>query len=228
MKNTIKIMFIALIGFSLVFSSCKKDKDDAPQLSQEIKNIVPDSTLNKIVALGMPVNKGTNPPNLVNIYKMSPLALTATSITNDYAIGSVFSNYKFRFYEQDNEKLTIKLQDAVGNQTGTGSGGFISGDGNDFSVFMKVHTIQDSISQCDLLSIISGTITAEGIKNCYYSLFMLDDYGDPKNVFIENESGRVLNDSDGMKPIVGSLQEKSAAVLQRISPISGVQSKKTE
>lgn len=229
MKNTIKIMFITVIGFSAVFTSCKKDKEEDPQLSQEIKNIVPDSTLTKIIALGMPVNKGSNPPSLVNIFKMSPLTLTATNIANDFAEGHVFADYKFRFYEQDNKKLTIKIDDKSGTQIGTGSGGFISGEGNDFSVFMKIHSISaDSTSKADLLNIISGTITSDGIKNCYLSLFMLDDYGDPQGIYMENESGRVFNDSDGMSPIVGSLQEKSAAVFPMISVSSGFIQKKTE
>jgi len=227
MTKTIKILFIALFGFSVVFTSCKKDEEAAPQLSQDIKNIVPDSTLNKIISLGMPVNKGTNPPDLINIFKVIPFTLKSTNVDNDFAIGYVFSDYKFRLYDQDNEKLTIKLDYINGPESGTGYGGFISGDGNNFSVFVKVHALNGN-NEADIIQIISGTITTEGIKDFYLSNFMINDYGDPNSVWIEEETGRVFYDSDGISPIAGSLQEKSAAVLPGIQASSGGQSKKTE
>lgn len=201
MKNSLIALCIVFASFACILSSC----DETLVLSKEIKNIVPDSTLTKITDLGMPINKGKKPTNLENYYKVSPLTLKATSVPNDYSPGATFADYKFRLYDQDNENLTIKLDYASGSETGTGLGGFISGDGKDFSVFVKVHSFSSN-QPAEVLHIISGTLTDEGIENFYFSNFMLDDYGDPLNVWMDLECGRVFYDSDGFSPIVENLQ----------------------
>lgn len=206
MKKPVIQLSLVFLSCLFVFFSCQKEQ---LELSKEIQNIVPDETLNVITSLGMPINKGTKPTNLENYYKVSPLTLKATNIPSDFAIGYVFSDYKFRLYDQDNSSLSIKFDYVAGSETGTGLGGFISGSGSDFSVFVKVHTIRSG-STAEVLHIISGTITAEGIKDFYFSNFMLEDYGDPQNFFIEKEQGRVFYDSDGVSPIVTNLQAKSS------------------
>ena len=204
MRKSFLALCVICSTLSFIFFSC----DEKLELSKEIKNIVPDSTLTKITDLGMPVNKGKKPTNLESIYKVYPLTLKASNIPNDYSTGYVFADYKFRLYDQDNENLTIKLDYVSGSETGTGLGGFISGDGNDFSVFVNVHSVSQG-QQADVLHIISGTITEDGIKDFYFSNFMLNDYGDPSDVWMENEQGRVFYDSDGISPIVENLQAKA-------------------
>lgn len=208
MKKILIAACIALSGYVCLFSSCE---EETPGLSKEIQNIVPDSTLNKIISLGMPINKGTKPTTLTNIYKASPYVLKATNVPNDWTIGKVFSDYKVRLYDQDNDKLTIKLDYVNGPETGTGIGGFISGTDNNFSVFVKVRAM-NSNTPADIIQIISGTITADGIKDFYFANFMLDDFGDPKNVWMDKERGRVIYDSDGISPVVSSLQSKSLLI----------------
>lgn len=186
-----------------MISSC----DPKLELSKEIKNIVPDETLKQITDLGMPINKGSKPANLENIYKVSPFILKASNIPDD-KIGSTFADYKFHLYSQNNDKLSISMDYYSGGEEGSGLGGFISGDGNDFSVFVKVHSSYQG-GQADFIHIISGTITDQGIKNLYFANFMLDNYGNQGKVWIENNQGRVIYDSDGLSPIVESLQAKT-------------------
>ncbi len=205
MKKMLFTGCIAIAAFSLFFASCKKD--EKPTLSKEIQNIVPDSTLNKIIALGMPINKGTKPALLTNIYIAAPFILKASTVPNDYTIGSKFADYRVKLYDQDNDKLTIKLDYAAGAETGKGIGGFISGNGNDFSLFVKVHTFNSGDS-AEVLQIISGTITSKGIKDFHFANFMLDDYGDPHGRWMGNEQGRVIYDSDGVSTIISSLKSK--------------------
>jgi len=209
MKRDSVLLLAFMAIFCLMALSCTKDLLNSDNkngdLSQDIKNIVPDTTLQKITKLGMPINKGTNPPNLVNIYKVSPLILKNTNIPNDYAIGYKFSDYKFKLYEQDNSKLTIKFDYVSGSETGTGLGAYIAGNGNQFTVFIKVHSLNNN-SPAEVLHIISGTITSAGITNFYFSNFMLEDYGDPQNLWMAEGQGRVFYDSDNSSPIVTSLQ----------------------
>ncbi len=225
MRTILIAPLIVIAAFSLLFSSCKKD--EPLNLSDDIKNIVPDSTLNKIIALGMPINKGKNPPVLTNIYKATPLTLKASNVPNDYANGHVFADYKFQLYDQDNSKLTIKFDYLQGLSRGTGVGGFLSGNGNDFSLFIIARDYDSSGDSAEIISIISGTISTEGINGLNEAVFMLDNHGNPHNTYIKNETGRIFYDSDAVSPVVSSLQGKSAPV-EQVELISSSMRRKTE
>jgi hypothetical protein len=198
-----KVLFGLMVIVPMIFMvmvSCKKDKTSPKKLSEEIQNIVPDTILDKITTLGMKINKGLEPPDIGNSYLASPFELTATNIPDDYSIGHNFSDYYFRLYDQDNEDLTIRLDYSNGGETGTGLGGFISGDGNKFSVFVVVNSEYNGYP-AELIHIITGTITDEGIENLYFANFMLDNFDNEGGYWIENGEGRVIIDSDSMSPI---------------------------
>jgi hypothetical protein len=191
-------MMIASL-FVLGISSCGKDEEPT-ELSKDIQNIVPDSTLQNIVDMGMVINKGVDPPDIANEYLASPYELKATTVSNDWSIGTIFADYYFRLYDQDNDKLTIKLDYYNGGENGTGLGGFISGSGNKFSIFVVVNSEYNGY-EAKLIHIISGKITDDGIEDFYFTNYMLDNYGNLGEVWIENGEGRVFVDSDGLSPI---------------------------
>lgn len=203
MKKILTGLMLLLPLMLMVITSCEKDKDKPKkptELSDEIKNIVPDSTLTKITTLGMKINKGLEPPNMENTYLASPFELKATNVVDDYSIGYIFADYYFRLYDQDNENLTIKLDYYNGGETGTGLGGFISGDGKNFSVFIEMNSEYSGYA-AKMVHIISGTLTDEGISGLYFANYMLDNYGNLGGYWIENDEGRVLIDSDAMSPV---------------------------
>ncbi len=207
MKKSIFVSILLLPAVLCLFYSCSPASSDNG-LSADIKNIVDDATLKTITDLGMPINKGSNPTSLVNFYKASPLTLKATNVLNDYALGHVFSDYKFHFYAQDNAKLTIKFDYVAGAESGTGLGAFISGEGNNFSVFVQVHSSSGG-KPAEVIHIISGTITSTGISNFYFANFMLNNYGDTSGTWMANGHGRIFYDGDGVTPVVANLQAKS-------------------
>ena len=47
----------------------------------------------------------------------------------------------------------------------------------------------------------SGKVTEGGIMDYEFINLMLDDNGDPQDVWIENNTGRLLIDSDGFSPL---------------------------
>jgi hypothetical protein len=126
-------------------------------------------------------------------------------MTGDYIIGSIFADYNFRLYDQDNINLTIKLDYVNGNETGTGLGGFTAGNGDNFSIFVKVRSTCFN-SQADILQIISGTVSLEGIHNFCFANYMLNNYGNPLGLWMDNGEGRVFFDADTESPVVTSLQ----------------------
>jgi hypothetical protein len=200
------MLWLLFLGLAFQFQSCKKDEEevDPDGLIQAINNIVPDTTLNKMIELGMPINRGTNPPALDRIYKVSPFTLVKSNIPNDLA-GHIFANYKVKFYDYDKNTFSVKIDDKHSTSTGTGIGSFVSGDGDKFTIFAKTYNTFSNGSKSDVLVVMSGTKTAIGINNFYYVLYMLNDYGNPNKDLLEKGQMRLIKDGDGTSPEVSSL-----------------------
>jgi hypothetical protein len=116
--------------------------------------------------------------------------LKGTNIANDYAIGHKFATAYITFSEQNNGNLTLKADETQLAAVATGTGAFIVGEGARFSVFIyftKYHSDINTTSK--EVEVYSGTVSPDGIIDCTYSLFMLDDGGDPRNKLIENGEG---------------------------------------
>jgi hypothetical protein len=200
MKKVLFGLMMILTVLSLGLVSCAKDeKVKEDELSEDILNFVPDETLQQIMDMGMVINKGVDPPDMEGEYLASPYEMIATTVADDYSLGTIFADYYFRLYDQDNDNLTIKLDYYNGGEQGSGLGGFISGNGNEFSVFIEVNS-EYSGYEATLLHLISGTMTDDGIKDFYFTNYMLDNNGNEGGVWIENDEGRVLIDSDGDTP----------------------------
>jgi len=204
-----KFVVILIIIAPLLFLSCEKkvnSKVESNGLTPEINQLIPSSILTKIKKLGMPINTGENPPNIENHYLASPFILNASNISEDTP-GDVFSDFELNFYEQDNDKMTIKIDMEDGFESGSGLGGFIVGEDNNFTVVCEVD-IYDS--DHDLYAktavIISGKYKSTGIVNISIAVVMLDNHGNPKGNFIENGSVRIFNDSDGFSEAISSLR----------------------
>jgi hypothetical protein len=199
-----KILELSLaLGLMLTMTYCSEDYGDygesSRDLSQDIKNIVSDDILNTIEKLGMTIYEGKNPPDITGIFLEEPHTLKASNQEND-EIGHVYNAWKFKLFNQNNQNLTISLEYKSGDTTGSSTTSFISGSGDNFSVFLKVISNKDGYT-ADMVRIISGKISDSGIVNCHIALFMVDDKGDPSDSFISNGTGRILYDSDGLAEV---------------------------
>jgi len=222
MKKLYAIFFL----LSFVFTSCNLFELNKPViqtngLTQDINSLVPQSILDQMTSLGMVINTGNTPPNLGigstgTFFKATPFVLKNTNITNDYAIGYTFADFYVKYYDQDNSTLKLKVDYKNGPETGTGLGGLLVGKNNTFTVFAKI-SATNSGTNADIIQVVSGTLTSSGIKDLYFANFMLNDYGDPKNVWMANGQGRVLYDSDGNSPIVSSFSDVQ---VQKVSGLS--------
>jgi hypothetical protein len=197
MKKVLFGWMMILSVLMLGLTSCKKDdkaKDD--ELSKDIQNFVSEETLQQLTDLDMEINKGMTPPDMEGTYVATPFEMIATSIEDDYyPVGSIFSDYYFRLYDQNNDDMTIKIDYENGGETGSGMGGFISGSGDKFSVFIEVDCDYEG-SKATVLQVISGTITDDGIKGFHFANWMLDNNGNESGYYIDEETGRVFIDSD--------------------------------
>ena len=185
---------------------------DDSGLTVEIKDILPEEILEVIDDMDIIMYGGNNPPNVEGTYLISPLALLKSNISTD-VIGRLFADIIIQFYDQDPVNLSIKTRDQHAETTGSGSGSFIVGDGNYFTIVGEDFRMDaDGDPYCKLAFVISAELSDEGLKNCEYTIVMVDDFGDPDNQLIDIGQLRQVVDQDGLSERVSDLS-KSRLVL---------------
>ena len=216
---------VMVIAISLVATSCKKDKDDDKQtggdvvvddngLTPDINNLISPEILAEIEGMGMPIYTGGNPPkDITGVYVSSPDICVATNVPNDYfGPGHQFADFYFNLSEQNNSQLTIVVATAQAAHTGDGTGAYIVGEGDKFTIFcpLNSHTAAYDHDYKNVV-IFSGIFTADGIQDFYHSTFMLEGGGFEWGL-IEDGQGRVIYDSDGMSEHATWPSKKSAPI----------------
>ncbi|MGB5926946.1 MAG: hypothetical protein WBH03_02170, partial [Cyclobacteriaceae bacterium] len=193
MKNTLALFLGSFL--LLFFSACGDDEEISPQvdangLTREITDLVPQYILDEMEALGMPINGGESPPNVEGTYYANPFVLLNSNRSND-VVGQNFAPYTVTFSNQNNNKLTVKVDYVNGPESGNGIGSFIVGTSTQFSVFVEVNSQHSRGSSAKFTQVISGEMTDQGIENLHVANFMIDNYGNPDGVWIEDGEGRV-------------------------------------
>lgn len=224
-RITFNLVALAFI-FSLLVAGCKKDdkkEDDKVQengLTEDINKLIPDSIFRAMVDLGMPIHRGGTPPMLAGSFIATPFILKATNVPNDYTIGYQFGDFNVKFYEQDNEKLTVKLDYSSAGETGSGVGGLIVGSNNKFSIFAEVSTTRLGYT-ASTVWLISGEKKDDGIHDFHAALFMINNNGNSV-AFIKNGQGRVFYDADSISQKVAKSWQTDPEILQSIDPSSSI------
>lgn len=207
MKNLIICRFLmAALAITFLFS-CKKDQEpqskvDANGLTKDINDLVPDSILTIMQSLGLPIHGGETPPDIENTFFVTPFILKNSNIPDDFP-GMSFADMSITFSEQDNDALRVKVDYINGPESGNGIGSFIVGQENKFSVFTQID-VMISGYPAKAVYVYSGEIGDCGIENFYVSNFMIDNFGNPGFVFIQNGEGRVIYDQDGFSEITST------------------------
>ncbi len=147
--------------------------------------------------LGMPINTGNAPPNIENSYLLAPNILVGSDISSD-VVGKSFPDARVKFYNQDNTNQTLEVKYDDGDYIVDGLGSFIAGSNNSFTVFAEsIATDIDLNVSAKTVLVYSGTLTNGGVNDLHIAVFMVDNYGNPKENWLPNGSGRVIKDSDG-------------------------------
>lgn len=197
MKN----LDIITSSFVILFLLNSCDKEESPSFDGSIASIEKFYTpelVGALLDLGFQINEGSNPPNINGDYLISPMELFSTTVPSD-RIGRIFDDYLTRFSNQNNSNLTIDMYGYGGGEVDDGSGSFISGDNNQFSVFLKITSQIGNYPSTSAFSF-SGEFTDEGIYNIQFAVLMLDNKGNIEEVYIENNTGRVFIDNNGVSP----------------------------
>ncbi len=199
--KTIHISALASLFLSsvLFLNSCKKNDDVDPTkgLSAKIQTIVSQQDIDGLRSRGMIVNEGSQPPNIEGIFISSPHTLVSPYGTADsYKPGDTFSNLIIRFSEQSGSDQSAKVEIKTSGSTATGTGGFLSGNGNKFTFFAELDFVSGSVTGKQV-RMFSGEITANGIKDFYTTIYFKSK-NDPNNTQLPVGASRIIKDSDGL------------------------------
>jgi len=210
MNNILRQIIIGLAVLAL--TACGGSGGDGAKieengLTKDINHLVPKEILEKMISLGMPINKGGTPPKMEGIYQIKPFILQASNVPGD-AAGDRFTYQHVEFYKQNNKKLTIKINfQSSGDESGHGIGSFIVGTDNKFTIFSRIDGILEG-EKFVSVDVYSGIITDSGIADYHMGTFMIDDKGDPKNIMLNNGQGRIAYDADGISEKIDNLNFK--------------------
>ena len=179
--------FCVAIGTLLAISCSKSENSVEKQVKTsgfnipaEAKAIIPEEFIGKMAANGMTINEGTTPPKIHGIFATGILKMIYTSLNYDtFPIGKEIESYRFKFYEQRGTKIKTDYinEDILANDQATGRGTIISGNGNKFTAYLDMDITDIEIKTRDV-SVLSGEITPEGIKNFQYAFLKMEKTGD--------------------------------------------------
>jgi len=186
-----------LFGFlllSFLLASCCKDYADLIPG----QDFIPSDVLKAIEDNGQIIYNGYTPPKIEGKYLISPLVLVSSNFDELALPGYLLPDYIVEFYDFDPNNLTIRVNTEHAGNKGIGFGGFVSGQSNDFTVYVKVESTDSYGHKVLITEVYSGTLEAGNIRNLQLSAFMVDDRGDPNGEYIENGQGRLAKDNDGI------------------------------
>ncbi|MER3374842.1 MAG: hypothetical protein RIM83_09440 [Allomuricauda sp.] len=195
----------SILAVYLIWGCSQDDSSSVPEVSpqgtvQELRSYYSDSFVDAMLALGFNLSLGNTPPNIEGEFEVSPFILQKSSVVKDSnLIGNQYSTYTLEFSNQDNDLLTVDLKGSQGSLMDVGDGSFVVGSNNAFAVYTKTTTTDnDGTYPRETAIAISGTLTPNGIENLQFYGAMLDDNGDPDDRLIENNTGRLFIDGDGL------------------------------
>lgn len=170
---------------------------------EDIESVVTPEILDSLEKY-MPIYRGDTPPIVEGAYLMEPCEAVYCQDygVGGYAPGTICTSTQIRFFNQDNETLTLDFEgkniDGTSHEVGTGS--FISGSGNNFTVYFDTEGESSGI-YTRMAEVYSGTLTAEGISDLYFAFVMVEKGEDPENILMDEGVFRLFKDGDGMASV---------------------------
>lgn len=217
-----KMLLLSIIFLPFLITSCgllgSDDDDDTVELvdglSPEIWELVDEELISVLEdSLDVQIHRGDNPPDIQNALSgsaqkaintegvtviMRPFIMVESLVPNDRCAedNCYWYDLYINFNDQDFETNEVKIRMRHVEQPEiNGTNGFISGSGENFSIF--VEQVQDFDGRIvKMVSLFSGTITSEGIENPQLAGVMVDN-ADVEGR-IPDGTGRSYKDGDDL------------------------------
>ncbi len=204
MKTRFGISYILCLVTMVMSVSCLRDGEDTIVLENTpapIEDIIPPVILDEMEEYIL-IHRGENPPKVEGVYLVEPEAVYCSDNGFEPGYDNIFRHLS-RFFNQNDRTLTLDYEEK--NEQGShseGIGSFISGSGNNFTVYFDTEGITNDegveIWRKTAL-VISGTLTSAGIQDLQYSFVMVEKK-DPDGHLMDEGEFRVFKDKDGVSP----------------------------
>ena len=171
----------------------------------DIFSVIPDSTMQAFGDTFGNVPQGYVPVNIEGDYVIAPKQRVASNVAGwPLNPSDPEPNVGLRFSEQQNGVVRVELTEALEQMTDTA---FVMGSGNDFTVYFienkayEVPFVQTSF-HVDMKRgiVIKGSMTAEGIRNLYFAVVVMEVSDDSNGLIPQYEPGSyfIYKDGNGM------------------------------
>jgi hypothetical protein len=206
MKNFINILSTAIFTI-LILQACKKSSgSNGNNLPDPVNAIISQDIIDSLQKWGMKINPGKTPPSLNGVYLAHPYVCSFDN-SRFQAAGLTFSDYKYKFFNQDNSSFTIRV-DYKNAEASTDSGSdvtatYIAGNGTAFTIFAQVTGIETGINYT-ALALYSGEIQNGSLNNFQTAYYLKSKDADPLGELINPGDCRILYDSDNVSESVAT------------------------
>ena len=148
----------------------------------------------------MPIYEGVTPPDITGKYLAEPFRLVYTS-DGQFSPGDVFAPDYFSFQNQTASGMAM-YSESQASGVAVAPEVYVVGNANNFSAYFIAEQTRyddygDVTSTSKMSTIISGTVTEEGIENFRYAFVMLEK-DDPYDELMDVNEYRVFEDGDGL------------------------------
>ena len=203
-------LLLALLALPVfLFTSCLKEGEDTIVLPLPYGKIpydvIPEHIQDSLTAHGFVIYEGVTPPHIEGKYVASPMDMQYASDNyfnpNFRYLYMAFSGQhrrgKINYSQVQHDTIFLNEQqflDAVGDA----SRAHVIGEGDNFTMYcIQRITPPDSSWSCETASVVSGTSTKAGIKNCQYAQYLIKAEGDLERI-PEIGTYRIWNDGDNL------------------------------
>jgi len=219
-----KPIIVLSIAFIVCLSACKKDKKDAglgSNYPKELNAIITPDMLSSLKAKGAVVYDGLTPPTINGIFLFEPsLCIYDNSGAN--LKGAIFDSYEMKFSNQNTGANTIGyeyLDVEAGVDAGADANAtFISGSGNNFTVFAQAKGVASGIDVTKL-EVISGTKSGTSLTNVQYSTYLVSKGSDPTPLLAPVGTTRIFKDEDLSSDPLTDFRVSTPSILFKKAPV---------
>ena len=212
-KSTMHKLNVILLCLCIlpVLPSCLEEDDETLVLPKGIKmipigDVIPEDILVQLKNQ-MTIHSGTTPPDIAGTYLVNPAELVFSSDGN-LDPGHIFVDVYFRLSNQNDKTNILTYEGKQMNSekkvidTATSDEVSVVGSGDNFTAYFietgNAETVNNENTDYRSATVISGTKTTSGIKNCSYAFVMLEKDADPDNILIKVGTYRIIKDGNSL------------------------------
>jgi hypothetical protein len=178
-------------------------------LPVQISSYFSKENIDTLKKLGLTFNTGRNPPSLQGIFNISPCVLLNSNIKNDPPAGYQFNDGFFCFLNQKSDlSISFKMFESDTSTSSTGSGGFIFGSNDSFTICLNESGTSKENSGNTIsykaATVISGIKSGNNIKNLKYGFIITDKQNDVHNSLMKVGECRIIKDEDSLSELLSN------------------------